>query len=284
MIGNSQERADGIGRVNRIGRTDHLEGAGYTDIKVEISNAVLTITIDREEAGNKLRTRTLLELFDALQHLRMNPDLRAAVLTGAGEKFFCIGGEHEETTSLDYSQVLPIIDVYQAIDSIAKPVIAAVNGFAVGGGNVLHNVCDLTIAADHAIFRQVGPMVGSFDAGYGTWYLEDTIGRKRAKEMWYLNRKYTAPQALAMSLVNEVVPMAELRQRAQQVAEEIASRSPMAIAGLKAAFSARHNGVSGQARMAHDQMLSYYLMTGEAHETGTAFSERRAPDANRFLK
>jgi naphthoate synthase len=174
--------------------------------------------------------------------------------------------------------VLPIIDVYQAIDTIAKPVVAAVNGFAVGGGNVLHTVCDLTIAAENAVFRQVGPMVGSFDAGYGTWYLEDTIGRKRAKEMWYLNRKYSAAEALGMGLVNEVVPAGQALARAQEVAAEIATRSPMAIAGLKGAFSARHNGVSGQARMAHDQMLTLYLATKEAHEVSDSFGARRAPD------
>jgi naphthoate synthase len=185
-------------------------------------------------------------------------------------------------TGLDYSNVLPIIDVYQAIDTIAKPVIAAVNGFAVGGGNVLHTVCDLTIASENALFRQVGPMVGSYDAGYGTWYLEDTIGRKRAKEMWYLNRKYTATQALGMGLVNEVVPPAELAQRAREVAGELLARSPMALGALKAAFSARHNGVSGQARMAHDQQLTLYLSTKEAHETNASFAERRVPDPASF--
>ncbi|NEK85614.1 crotonase [Blastococcus saxobsidens] len=254
----------------------------YTDIRSETSGPVLTLTIDREAAGNKLRVQTLLELKDALQRFRTDPALRAAVLTGAGDKFFCIGGEHDETTSLDYSQVLPIIDVYEAIDTIAKPVIAAVNGFAVGGGNVLHNVCDLTIAAENAVFRQVGPMVGSFDAGYGTWYLEDSIGRKRAKEMWYLNRKYTAEQALAMGLVNEVVPAGQAVTRAQEVAAEIATRSPMAIGALKGAFSARHTGVLGQARMAHDQQLTLYLATKEAHETGNAFGAKRAPDPETF--
>jgi naphthoate synthase len=254
----------------------------YTDIRVERSDAVLTLTIDRQDAGNKLRGQTLVELFDALQRFRTDPSLRAAVLTGAGDKFFCIGGEHDEMTSLDYSQVLPIIDVYQAIDTIAKPVVAAVNGFAVGGGNVLHTVCDLTIAAENAVFRQVGPMVGSFDAGYGTWYLEDTIGRKRAKEMWYLNKKYSAAEALGMGLVNEVVPAGEAVKRAQEVAAEIATRSPMAIAGLKGAFSARHNGVSGQARMAHDQQLTLYLATKEAHEVSDSFGARRTPDAEKF--
>jgi naphthoate synthase len=256
----------------------------YTDIRVDVSESAVTITIARPESGNKLRAQTCVELLDALQRFRTDPALRVAILTGEGDKFFCIGGEHDELTSLDYSQVLPIIDVYQAIDTIAKPVIAAVNGFAVGGGNVLHTVCDLTIAADHAVFRQVGPMVGSFDAGYGSWYLEDTIGRKRAKEMWYLNRKYSAAQALDMGLVNEVVPGSQLRARAQEVAAELASRSPMAIGGLKAAFSARHNGVSGQARLAHDQMLTLYLTTNEAHEVGDAFANRRTPDSKRFWK
>jgi naphthoate synthase len=254
----------------------------YQDLETEVDGSVLTIRLNRPEAGNKFRVTTCLELADAFQRFRTDRGLRAAILTGAGERFFCIGGEHDETEALDYSEVLPIIDVYQAIDTIAKPVIAAVNGFAVGGGNVLHTVCDLTLAADSAVFRQVGPIVGSYDAGYGTWYLEDTIGRKRAKEMWYLNAKYSADQALAMGLVNEVVPAAELLPRAQEVAAEVASRSPLAIGALKAAFSARHNGVSGQARMAHDQQLTMYLTTEEAHETSAAFGERRTPDPDRF--
>ncbi|MFC9551390.1 enoyl-CoA hydratase-related protein [Rhodococcus sp. NPDC056960] len=254
----------------------------YDDILTTIDGPVLTITINRPDAGNKFRHQSCLELFDALQKFRLDPQLRAAVLTGAGEKFFCIGGEHDPVTSLDQSQVLPIIDVYQAIDTIPKPVIAAVNGFAVGGGNVLHTVCDLTIASENAVFRQVGPMVGSFDAGYGSWYLEDTIGRKRAKEMWYLNKKYTAEQAREMGLVNEVVASSELQARAAEVAREITTRSPLAIGGLKGAFSARHNGVSGQARMAHDQQLTLYLQTQEAHEVSASFGERRQPKPESF--
>jgi len=254
----------------------------YDDILTTTDGPVLTITINRPDAGNKFRYQTCVELVDALQRFRMDPSLRAAVLTGSGRKFFCIGGEHDPMTSLDQSQVLPVVDLYQAIDTIPKPVIAAVNGFAVGGGNVLHTVCDLSIAADNAVFRQVGPMVGSFDAGYGSWYLEDTIGRKRAKEMWYLNKKYSAAQALEMGLVNEVVPGDDLLAHAVQVAQEISTRSPMAIAGMKGAFSARHHGVAGQARMAHDQQLTLYLQTQEAHETSAAFAERRAPRTESF--
>jgi len=254
----------------------------YDDILTASHGPVLTITINRPDAGNKFRHQTCLELFDALQRFRLDRELRAAVLTGAGEKFFCIGGEHDPMTSVDQSQVLPIIDVYQAIDTIPKPVVAAVNGFAVGGGNVLHTVCDLSIASTTAVFRQVGPVVGSFDAGYGSWYLEDTIGRKRAKEMWYLNRKYSAAQALEMGLVNEVVEPKDLQARAADVARVITTRSPLAIAGMKGAFAARHNGVAGQARMAHDQQLTLYLQTREAHEVGKAFAERREPKTETF--
>jgi naphthoate synthase len=254
----------------------------YRDILTATDGPVLTITINRPEVGNKIRPETAHELVAAFQDFRTDPALRAAVLTGAGTKFFCIGGEHGELASLDYSAVLPMVDLYQIIDTTSKPVIAAVNGYAVGGGNVLHTVCDLTVAAETAVFRQVGPMVGSFDAGYGTAYLEDTIGRKRAKEMWYLNRKYTASEALGFGLVNEVVSDSDLLDRAGGLAREIAARSPLAIGGLKAAFSARHNGVSGQARLAHDQLLTLYLTTAEAREVSAAFTERRTPEQEVF--
>lgn len=256
----------------------------YNHLLVERDGATLIITINRPENGNKFNQQTCLELLDVLQTLRLDHTLQTAVLTGAGDKFFCIGGEHEPMTRLDQSQVLPMVDVYQAIDTITKPVIAAVNGFAVGGGNVLNTVCDLSVAAENAVFRQVGPMVGSFDAGYGTWYLEDTIGRKRAKEMWFLNDKYSAEEALGWGIVNKVVPRGEAVNEAVKIAHRINQRSPLAVGSLKAAFSARHNGVSGQARMAHDQQLTLYLSTQEAHELGHSFAERREPDSERFWK
>jgi naphthoate synthase len=258
--------------------------SGYADLLVESDGPTLRITINRPEAGNKFRVQTALELADAFRAFRANREQRVAVLTGAGDKFFCIGGEHDAFDTYDYGNVMPIVDVYELIDSVAKPVVAAVNGFAVGGGNVLHTVCDLTIAADHAVFRQVGPSVGSFDAGYGTAYLEETIGRKRAKEMWYLNRKYSAAEALAMGLVNEVVPGPELHARIDTVVAELLGRGPQALAGLKSAFSGRHTGVVGQARMAHDLMLTQYLRTEESHEMSAAFAERRAPDDKRFWR
>ena len=151
-----------------------------------------------------------------------------------------------------------------------------------GGGNVLHTVCDLTIASDRAVFRQVGPLVGSFDAGYGTWYLEDAIGRKRAKELWYLNRRYSAAEAAAFGLVNDVVPHDELMDRARAMATELLDRGPGAIAGLKAAFSGRHSGVAGQARLAHDQLLTYYLTTNEAHALSESFRSEGASRRSEF--
>jgi naphthoate synthase len=252
------------------------------DVKVENGGGVSTITINRPDNANMFRRQTTLELAEALRGLRDDPALRVGILTGAGDRFFCVGGEHEPFEGYDHSVVLPIVDVYELLDAIPKPVIAAVNGFAVGGGNVLHTMCDLSIAAENAVFRQVGPMVGSFDAGFGTWYLEEAIGRKRAKELWYLNRKYDAEQALAMGLVNEVVPQAELMDRAREVAGELMARGPQALAALKVAFSARHTGVLGQARMAHDLLLTQYLTTQEAEELSSSFSHRRAPNQDRF--
>ena len=254
----------------------------WEDLKVEHRDGIATITINRPDNGDMFRRQTTIELAEALRQLRDDSDLRIGVLTGAGNRFFCVGGEHEPFEGYDHSVVLPIVDVYELLDTITKPVIAAVNGFAVGGGNVLHVMCDLSIASENAVFRQVGPMVGSYDAGFGTWYLEEVIGRKRAKEMWYLNRKYSAEDALAMGLVNEVVPAQELMDRARQVAEEMMNRGPQALAALKTAFAGRHLGALGQARLAHDLLLTQYLTTEEAEELSAAFSERRAPDQSRF--
>lgn len=254
----------------------------YSDIRFEADGALATITIDRPDNGNTLRPQTADELADALRRLRSDPGLRAAILTGAGDRFFCLGGEHKIPNSLDYSAVMPVVDVYELLDSVPKPVIAAVNGYAVGGGNVLQLMCDLSVASEAAVFRQVGPMVGSFDAGYGTWYLEEAIGRRRAKEMWLLNRKYTAQQALQIGLVNEVVPPSEVLTRAVELAHELSQRGPQAVAAVKAAFSARHTGVVGQARIAHDLLLTGYRRSDESAELSAAFEENRAPRPESF--
>jgi naphthoate synthase len=256
----------------------------YEDITVTAEQGVAVITIDRPERANKLRFQTARELLDAFREVRGDPQIDVAVLTGAGEKFFCIGGEHEELTALDYSQVMPVIDLYEFIDTMPKVVIAAVNGYAVGGGNVLQVVCDLTVAAENALFRQVGPLVGSFDAGYGTWYLEETIGRRRAKEMWYLNKKYSAQEALNMGLVNEVVAGRPVLERAVELAQELRERGPFALAALKTAFSGRHTGVAGQARMAHDLLLTAYRQTEECAEMARSFDERRTPKREKLYR
>jgi len=257
--------------------------SNYHDIVYSEVEGVAILRINRPENGNKFRVQTALELADAFRHFKSSSHLKVAILTGTGDRFFCIGGEHDPFDTLDYSSVMPIVDVYELIDTIAKPIIAAVNGFAVGGGNVLHTVCDLTIAAESAVFRQVGPLVGSFDAGYGTWYLEEVVGRKRAKEMWYLNRKYSAQEAKSMGLVNDVVPLNELMTYTMSIAQELMERGPLALGGLKSAFSAKHTGVTGQARMAHDQLLTFYLATREAKEVGEAFRQKREANKGEFL-
>ena len=257
----------------------------FETILYEENGPIGTITLNRPHDGNMFNATMCHEIRDCINAIRRETRTRVIVLTGAGDKFFCIGGRKDgmEDTNL-YAGVLPTLEMYESIERLQKPVIASVNGFAVGGGNVLHVVCDLTIAKESAIFRQVGPMMGSFDAGYGTWVLEDLIGRKRAKEMWFRNPKLTAAEALEWGLVNKVVPDDKLQEETMAMALEIADRGPFALASIKGAFTARHGGVSGLARMAHDLLLRGYLDTEESKELSKAFSERRKPDAAKFGK
>jgi len=222
------------------------------------------ITLNRPHDGNMFTAQMCHELRDCINAIRRETRTRVVVLTGAGDKFFCIGGRKEgmEDTNL-YAGVLPTLEMYESIDRLQKPVIASVNGYAVGGGNVLQVVCDLSIACESAVFRQVGPMMGSFDAGFGTWYLEDLVGKKRAKEMWYLNPRLSAKQALEWGLINRVVADDQLEVATRNMALEIADRGAFALASIKGAFTARHGGVSGLARMAHDLLLRPYLNTEE---------------------
>src|SRR5437660_7564699 len=216
------------------------------------------------------------EVRDCINAIRRETRTRVLVITGAGDKFFCIGGRKDgmaETTL--YAGVLPTLEMYEAIERLQKPVIAAVNGFAVGGGNVLQMVCDLTIAKESAVFRQVGPMMGSFDAGYGTWYLEDLVGKKRAKDIWFRNPKMTAHEALEIGLVNKVVPDTEFETATRQFANEVAERGSFALASVKAAFNARHGGVGGLSRMAHDRLLRGYSDTAESKELAASIGEQR---------
>lgn len=255
----------------------------FAEITYHEDGPIGTLTLNRPQDGNMFTPLMCHEIRDCINAVRRETRTRVLVITGAGDRFFCIGGRKEgmEDTLL-YAGVLPTLEMYESIDRLQKPVIASVNGFAVGGGNVLQMVCDLTIAKESAVFRQVGPMMGSFDAGYGTWYLEDLVGKKRAKEMWYRNPKISAREALEWGLINQVVPDAELAEATRKMALEIADRGAFALASIKAAFNARHGGVGGLSRMAHDLLLRGYLGTDEHHELAEAFAQRRAPDADKF--
>lgn len=243
------------------------------------------LTLNRPDNGNQFTPEMLRDLKHALEDARRERGVAVVVITGAGERFFCIGGEKPPLPAeLDYSTVAAVVDVYQLIDQMPKPVIACVNGYAVGGGHVLQVMCDLTIAKESATFRQVGPMVGSFDAGFGTWYLEDLIGRKRAKQMWMLNEKFTASQAEQMGLVNFVVPDEELIEETRRLCRALCERGGQALAAVKLSFTARTGGVGGFSRVAHDLLLRDYLQTGEAAELGAAFKDKRAPDPERFWR
>ncbi len=241
------------------------------------------ITLNRPDDGNMFTETMCHEIRDCFQAIRRETRTRVIIMTGAGDRYFCIGGRKDgmEDTKL-YAGVLPTLDMYEAIDRLQKPVIASVNGYAVGGGNVLQVVCDLTIAKESAVFRQVGPMMGSFDAGYGTWYLEDLIGKKRAREMWYCNPRLSAAEAKDIGLINRVVPDDKLVEETRAWALDIADRGAMALAAIKGSFNARHGGVSGLARVMHDQQLRLYLDSAEAKELSASFREKRKPDPDTF--
>jgi naphthoate synthase len=255
----------------------------YQTILYEEDGPIGTITLNRPEDGNMFTATMCHEIRNCIEQVRRETRTRVVVLTGAGDRFFCVGGRKDgmEETTL-YAGTLPTLEMYEAIDKLQKPVIASVNGFAVGGGNVLQMVCDMTIAKESAVFRQVGPMVGSFDAGYGTWYLEDLVGKKKAKEIWFNNPKMSAREALSLGLINRVVPDDKLKEETRAFALETASRGSFALASVKAAFNARHGGVSGLARMAHDLLLRAYLESDESHELAASFQEKRKPDPSKF--
>lgn len=255
----------------------------FTEITYEEDGPIGTITLNRPDSCNMFTETMCHEVRDCIEGIRRETRTRVVVLTGSGNKFFCIGGEKTgmENTML-YAGVLPTLDMYEAIDRLQKPVIASVNGFAVGGGNVLQMVCDVTIAKESAVFRQVGPMMGSFDAGYGTWYLEDLVGKKLAKEIWYANPKMSAERAREIGLINRVVPDDQLAEKTKEFALEIADRGAFALAAIKAAFNARHGGVAGLSRVTHDLVLRQYLESDEQKELNESFNERRKPDASKF--
>lgn len=262
----------------------------YTDIRYERAadegGGIAKITINRPEVRNAFRPQTVSELIDAFNHVRDDMTTGVVLLTGEGDLAFCSGGDqrvrgHGGYVGEDQVPRLNILDVQKQIRYLPKPVIAVVAGYAIGGGHVLHLVCDLTIAADNAKFGQTGPMVGSFDAGYGTSYLARVVGHKKAREIWYLCRQYGAQEALNMGLVNTVVPLAQLEAESMQWAREILEKSPTALRFLKASFNADTDGLAGLQQLAGDATLLYYL-TEEAKEGKNAFLEKRKPDWSKF--
>jgi 2-ketocyclohexanecarboxyl-CoA hydrolase len=258
----------------------------YADIVVQRRGSAEWITINRPERMNAFRGRTCDELIHALQRAACDREVAAIVLAGAGEKAFCTGGDqlaHAGQYDGRGTIGLPIEELHAAIRDAPKPVIARVQGYAIGGGNVLCTLCDLTIASERAVFGQVGPKVGSVDPGYGTALLARVVGEKKAREMWYLCRRYSAAEALAMGLVNAVVPHDELDAEVQRWCDEIGERSPTAIAIAKRSFNmdtAHQAGIAGMGLYA----LKLYYDTDESREGVRAFNEKRAPDFRRHLK
>jgi naphthoate synthase len=262
------------------------DGQKYTDIVYETAEGIAKITINRPEVRNAFRPTTLFELSSAFNAARDDPQVGVIILTGAGDKAFCSGGDQRvrgEDGYLDSHGVgrLNVLDLQVQIRRTPKPVIAMVAGYAIGGGHVLHVCCDLTIAADNAVFGQTGPKVGSFDGGYGSWLLASTVGLKRAREIWYLCRQYSAQQALEMGLVNAVVPLERLEEETIAWSRELLAKSPLALRMLKGALNTVTDGAAGMQQFAGDATLLYY-MSEEAQEGRDAYVARRAPDFGKF--
>ncbi|MGC4114590.1 MAG: 1,4-dihydroxy-2-naphthoyl-CoA synthase [Myxococcales bacterium] len=261
-------------------------GEGFKDVVYEKWSGIAKVTINRPEVRNAFRPQTLRELQRAFEDVREDPEVGVAILTGAGDQAFCSGGDQrvrgkEGYVGDDGVPRLNVLDLQKQIRSLPKPVVAMVAGYAIGGGHVLHVVCDLTIAADNARFGQTGPKVGSFDGGFGASYLASLVGQKKAREIWFLCRQYDAGQALAMGLVNAVVPLSELEQETVAWCREMLDKSPLALRLLKSAFNAGLDGQAGIQELAGNATLLYY-MSEEAQEGKKAYLEKRRPDFGKF--
>lgn len=266
-------------------------GEQYKDIKYELHEGIARITINRPEVRNAFRPQTLFELSDAFNRARDDIEVGVVVLTGEGPDAFCSGGDQrirgddgyigDDKVAQQGVGRLNVLDLQIQIRRLPKPVVAQVAGYAIGGGHVLHIVCDLTIAADNARFGQTGPRVGSFDGGFGAGYLASIVGQKKAKEIWFLCRQYDAQEALDMGLVNTVVPLAELEQETVKWCKEMLALSPMALRMLKASFNAATDGMAGVQQLAGDATLLFY-MNEEAQEGRNAYVEKRKPDFSKF--
>ena len=260
----------------------------FTDILYEKADGIAKVTINRQDVRNAFRPLTVREMIEAFEDVREDPEVGVAILTGAGTEAFCSGGDQRVRGNAGYvgeDKVprLNVLDLQKQIRSLPKPVIAMVAGFAIGGGHVLHVVCDLTIAAENARFGQTGPKVGSFDGGFGAAYLARIVGQKKAREIWYLCRQYDADQALRMGLVNAVVPVERLEEETMSWCREILQMSPLALRCLKASFNAELDGETGIQELAGNATLLYY-MTEEAQEGRNAYLERRKPDFAKFRR
>jgi naphthoate synthase len=272
-------------------------GEPYVDIRYEKSAApregIAKITIARPEVRNAFRPRTIIEISHALEDAREDTAIGAIVLTGEGQEAFCSGGDQRvrgDSGYLDEGEAgkagigrFHVTDLHVQIRRLPKPVVAMVAGYAIGGGQVLQLVCDLAIAAENARFGQVGPRVGSFDGGFGAGLLANVVGVRKAKEIWFLCRQYTAAEALAMGLVNTVVPLEQLEAETVKWCEEMLRLSPFALRMLKASFNAAEDGLAGIQQLAHDANLLFYA-SEEAQEGRDAYREKRSPDFARFAK
>ena len=262
---------------------------GYEDVIYEKSKeGIAKITINRPEVHNAFRPQTVMEMSRAFADVRDDPSIGVVILTGAGGKAFCSGGDQRVRGDAGYVGAdgvarLNVLDLQRQIRTLPKPVIAMVAGYAIGGGHVLHLVCDLTIAADNARFGQTGPKVGSFDGGFGSSYLARIVGQKKAREIWFLCRQYDAQKALDMGLVNTVVPLEKLEAETIQWCREILQHSPLALRCLKSAMNADCDGQTGLQELAGNATLLFY-MTEEGREGRDAFLEKRPPEFNKFKR
>lgn len=263
-----------------------IEGFNFEEILFEEYNHIAKVTINRPRYRNAFTPKTVWEMSQAFNYCREALDIRVVILTGAGDKAFCSGGDmhvkgHGGYIGNDGVPRLNVLDLQMQIRRLPKPVIAMVNGYAIGGGHVLHVVCDLSIASDNAIFGQTGPKVGSFDAGFGASYLARIVGQKKAREIWFLCRQYSAVEAERMGLVNKVVPFDRLEDECIDWAETMIERSPLALRMMKAGFNAELDGQAGIQELAGDATMLYYTLD-EAQEGGKAFLEKRKPDFDKY--